>query len=390
MVKWIFKQSALRVYCGLFIFAPLISFAQPRYNVVKDYGFENNDTIWVEYESITGIFANRHVKPGYESQYSGWIDTWQPAGSPGNSNYCYLEQKIIKRAVKDYHSDKNLKYYLLLSPINQAAEYDFWFISIGSQKNRLIFLYDGPNAAQVPKEDGTTHIVKIDIPLAGSWEPETLNFYEKWTEKFSENDTIEKIKLTGYLFVSSGGSTFGQSVNWDNVIFESTRPDSDAAVVDISFSGMPKAKVQNKGAVAVSFPTICDIFKGGSRVYSDTVNVDSLAVDSIKQVSFKSYSDTGNMIIYTSLPGDQNPGNDTLTKSLAVEEKSISFRTKLKVWPCLTKGIVNYESDKSVYIYDPCGRFFIKSEKGRGKLVLKNAGIYFLKSGSAIEKVVVE
>jgi hypothetical protein len=391
MTKWMFTQCAMKIYCSLLLFAPLISFAQPKYNVVKDYGFENNDTIWVDYESHINVIADRHNPFGYKSDHSGLTDTDElPPAVTGFMMYGYLEQKLIKRTAKDYNLDKNLKYFLKVYIPNAPDYYDYWYISIRSSKNILIYLYTGYLQDNVPDEDDTTHIVKVDYPKNSSWKGETLNFYKNWTEKFSEDDTVEKIRFASYGFRASHGD-HGQRVWWDDIVFESTRPDSDAAVVDISFTGNPTAKIQNNGAAVVSFPTICDIFQGSTnRVYSDTVNVDSLSVDSIKQVSFNPYSDTGEMKIYTVLPGDQNPANDTLSKNLCVQEKATPKLHEFRVWPTLTRGMINYESDKPVYVYDPTGRMLTKTEKGEGKILLKNAGIYFLKSGSAVTKVIAE
>jgi hypothetical protein len=379
----------LKIYFTLFLFIPLVSFAQQRYNVVKDYGFENNDTIWVEYKSNNVLIADKHVQPGHESKYCGLTDSQYNVGNQVAVYYCYLEQKLTKRVAKDYNFDGNVRYYSkIIQKGGEPRFYDYWFISFNSLKKRLIFLYAGPSAAQIPKEDDTTHIIKMNIPPTDSWLPETLNFYEKWTEKFSENDTIEKMRLASYLYVNAGLQGQGQLVYWDDIVFESTRPDSDAAVVDVGFSGIPSAKVQNKGAVAVNFPTICDIFQGSTRVYSDTVNVDSLAVDSIKQVSFKPYSDTGEMKVYTVLPGDQNPGNDTLSKNLAIQEAVIKKPFEFKVWPTLTKDIINISSPNPIRIYNINGREVASSESGLRKLSLTAAGVYFVRSGDKIRKIV--
>jgi hypothetical protein len=283
--------------------------------------------------------------------------------------------------------ENNLRYFIKLYPLNEGA-YAWWFISISSGKNKLIFLYHylGPAPDKMPQEDESTHVVKVDFPTSSSWEAETLNFYDHWTEKFPETDTIEMLRLVSYQFTTAG--PLGQKVNWDNIVFESTRPDSDAAVVDVGFSGSPKAKVQNNGAVVVNFLTICDIFQNGSQVYSDTVNVDSLAVDSIKQVSFKLYSDTGEMKIYTALPGDQNPANDTLSKILGVQEAVIKKPFEFKVWPTLTKGIINISSPNPVKIYNINGRVVASSGGGFRKSNLPSTGVYFVKSGNKIKKIV--
>jgi hypothetical protein len=288
--------------------------------------------------------------------------------------------------------ENNLRYFIKLYPLNEGA-YAWWFISISSGKNRLIFLYHylGPAPDKMPQEDESTHVVKVDFSASSSWEAETLSFYDNWTEKFPETDTIERLRLSSYVvIIGPGVHEKGQKVQWDNIVFESIRPDSDAAVVDVGFSGSPSAKVDNKGAVVVSFPVICDIFQGVSRIYSDTVNVDNLAVDSIKQVSFKSYSDTGEMKVYTALPGDQNPSNDTLNKNLGIQEVIVKKQLEFKVWPVLTKGMINYESDKAVIVYDPMGRFLVNGEKGKGRITFKAAGLYFLKSGAEVKKIVVE
>lgn len=272
-----------------------------------------------------------------------------------------------------------------------ASTYNCWYISICGRKNRLIFFYHG-YPKNLPQEDESTHVVDLGLPNPPtylSWQPETLNFYKNWTKKFPETDTIKKLMLISYEY--DGGPGVGQEaqkVQWDDFVFESTRPDSDAAVTDINFSGSPKAKIENKGAVVVSFPTVCDIFKGGNKVYSDTVGVDSLAVDSTKEISFKPYSDSSEMKIYTALPGDQNPSNDTLSKNLGIQEAGHWKQTAFQVWPVFTRGMVNYESDKPVFVCDPTGRALIKTEKGRGKLLFIDSGIYFLKSGSDVKKVV--
>jgi hypothetical protein len=382
------KGYCLKVFVCLFLFFPLTLFAQQRYNVVKDFVFENNDTIWAKYESHINVIADRHNPFGYKSDHSGLTDTDElPPAVTGFMMNGYLEQNLVKRTVKDYNSEKNLKYFLKVYIPNAPDAYDYWYISIRSSKNILMYLYTGYIQDNVPDEDDTTHIVKVDYPKSSSWKAETLNFYKNWTEKFSENDTIEKIRLASYGLESSVGPR-GQRVWWDDIGFESTRPDSDAAVVDIGFSGNPSAKVENTGAAIISFPVICDIFKGGDKVYSDTVNVDSLAVDSIKQVSFKPYSDSGNMIIYTSLPGDQNPGNDTLTKILGVQETVIKKPLEFKVWPTLTKGIINISSPNPIRIYNIYGRAVASGERGVSKFTLNPSGVYFIKSGGEIIKII--
>lgn len=378
----------LKIYFTLFLFIPLVSFAQQSYNVVKDYGFENNDTIWVGYKSHNVLVVDRHTHLGYESQYCGLTDTDHDPGLQWGFPYnCYLKQKLIKREAKDYNLDGNIRYYLKSHPyIDLSDYYDYWYISFTSFKKKLIFLYVGPSVGQIPIEDDTTHIVKRNIPPTDSWQSETLNFYEKWTEKFSETDTIEEIRLTSYGL--EGGPCLGQKVWWDDIVFESTRPDSDAAAVEIGFSGVPTAKIQNKGAVAISFPTICDIFKDGNKVYSDTVQVESLAVDSTKEVSFKPYSDSSEMKIYTALPGDPNPANDTLTKSLGVQEVEVKKPVAFKVWPVFSRGMVNYESGKSVTVFDPMGRLIVNRKEGNGSFILEKTGVYFVRSGGEVKKII--
>jgi hypothetical protein len=391
MVKWLFTQNAVKIYCGIFLFTPLISFAQQGYNVVKDNGFENNDTIWRERPGGYG-YASRHWGTGYESKWCGITEDYGPGGMVDDVlSRCYLEQNLIKRVARDYESGNNVRFCFKIGGLFYPSDWEYWCLSIGRPQKRLIFLYAGTRAHDLLEENDTLHIVQVDLPTTLDWNLETLTFYPRWVEKFSESDTITDILLMAYGWSgkdAQGYGSRGNQVLWDDIVFESTRPDSDAAVVDIGFSGIPSAKVKNKGAVAVSFPTICDIFKGGNRVYSDTVNVDSLSVDSIKQVNFKPYSDTSEMKVYTALPGDQNPSNDTLSKNLGIQEVAVKKPLEFRVWPALTRGTINYESDKSAAIYDPTGRMMVTVPKGKGSFVLEKAGVYFVKSGREIKKIV--
>jgi hypothetical protein len=368
------------------MFFPILS-AQQRYNVVKDYDFENNDTVWAEFTSdSSGILVSRHIPRGYQSRYCGLTNTWYYA-IPAVEGYCYLEQQLAKRTARDYKLDNNLRFYMKTYP-EQSLNY-YWDVVIESRKNRLIFLYDSYQV-NLPHDDESTHVVNLGLPnppTFQTWEPETLDFYKNWTAKFPETDTIEKLRLNSQRY-NSGSIVQGQRVYWDNFIFESTRPDSDAAVIDINFSGNPKARVQNKGAAIVSFPVICKISKNGLHVYSDTAQVISLGIDSMTDINFKSYSDTGEMIIYTTLAGDQNPGNDTLTQILGVQEVVIKKALEFRVWPSPTRGMINFESCKSITVYDPVGRMIGSAKEGSGRLILLKSGIFFVRSGNEVKKII--
>jgi hypothetical protein len=81
----------------------------------------------------------------------------------------------------------------------------------------------------------------------------------------------------------------------------------------------PQATVKNFGANTATFDVTCEIDPGG---YSSTETVTDLAAGDSIQVTFTPdftfAENTYTVAVFTDLSGDENPGNDTLTKDIVV------------------------------------------------------------------------
>ena len=205
-----------------------------------------------------------------------------------------------------------------------------------------------------------------------------------------------------------GGDTF----KWDvKVVMGGTR-DAYAVSIDeptqltVGEPCEPKGTVKNEGTLPyVSFKASFIINHNGEEVYKNEKDVENLEAGSSKQLTFAEWTpiEPGDyeLLLVVSLPGDQNPANDTTKKSLtAVGVEEISpERVKLRIIQTLSgSGVeISYAlptaSEMNLAIYDLSGKLIRTLVSGREsageKTVIwdrrdtsgKNlpAGIYFVK-----------
>ncbi len=92
----------------------------------------------------------------------------------------------------------------------------------------------------------------------------------------------------------------------------------------------PSVTVANNGSSSETFDVTAEIYHGGSVIYSSTVSV-TVDAGATADVTFNDFTvpDYGvfNFVAYTSLPGDENPNNDTLACSFFVIEFVEDFET---------------------------------------------------------------
>ena len=361
------RNKRVAFFIGLLLCQGVLNFSHAptlKYNVLKDSGFESGSEIWKEIVlplGDTSACANRHsMDPTTpDPEYVGIT-------SAGGSvlAYAILRQEFIPRVVSDFDLDSSLVFWVKWHPHPDGA-YEWGIKIFGGQGDTLTFKNPG-------KQDTWTHI-------------NLGNIYELWIRRgLPETDSLYAIELWahGHKILVPGDHGpivlfLGESVSWDLVCLYSKRPDLDAEMVSIDSPDRleegyePITTVKNSGALAISFPVICDISQDGEVIYSDTSQIDSLKPDSSIQITFKPYSGsisstTYSLKFYALLEGDQNPANDTLKKTLTttgISEKPLKTSTiQLSISSNPAKGIVDirYEipdrSPAELKIYDASGR----------------------------------
>ena len=175
----------------------------------------------------------------------------------------------------------------------------------GTTWNLLINIIGGPSgplATATPTYD-------LFVPTTAQWA----------TKRYLLPDGTNKVKFNGV-------TAYGNNLYLDNIRI-GARYANDAGVNSIvnpkwgikPQSLSPKASVRNFGTGALSFQVTLTINPGG---YTNTQSVNNLAPGQTQDVNFSSFNfaTAGNYTLraYTSLAGDQNVSNDTITNSLIV------------------------------------------------------------------------
>jgi hypothetical protein len=110
--------------------------------------------------------------------------------------------------------------------------------------------------------------------------------------------------------------------------------------------------------------------------------------DTIGQILLRSYGAKVTIDDSTYLLGEKVNWDDIcLDASVGIEE-NFAQPTSFKIWPEMTSGIVNYQSEKLFSVFDAAGRQLF-TRQGKGQLLLPKAGVYFFKQDNSISKVVV-
>jgi hypothetical protein len=92
----------------------------------------------------------------------------------------------------------------------------------------------------------------------------------------------------------------------------------------------PSTRIRNQGLTAATFDVICNVDSAGSSLYSDTLSIFGLPSTKDTSAVFAktwtpgAHGATYQVALYTLLPGDEDPANDTLTQT------TFSFDTTAK------------------------------------------------------------
>ncbi len=178
---------------------------------------------------------------------------------------------------------------------------------------------------------------------------------------------------------------------------------SPADTIDVGTPMNPSIVVKNYGNTGEGFPVLCQIDTSGVNIYSESVIVDTLKSDSVKTVSFPSWTPPGagfyTFYFITQLSNDVEPTNDTLiftTYATGIEEASnyqlsISnyqlsvspnpFKDKTEIKWTLGTGhsalgenpITNDQCPMTISIYDLSGRLIKSFSLTTGHLALVTA-----------------
>jgi hypothetical protein len=372
---------------------PSLAYAGSKYNVVKNGSFEE-DSVWEEYESNQRADANRHYLKGYESDYCGFANTTKT----GIQTKTLAELKqgqdqgFSPRKIAEIDS---INWYHNYVPQTSTGIANFGVIVSSEQKDTLAYQY-----GRYGGRNDTTHykVIYLDANQDSTWNHESRLFGGQngdWaTEGLPSDATINEVSFysIGYKGSDIGNQWQSQTVKWDSVALLSSRFDHDVGPVTINYvQNTPVAAVRNSGAFSESFPTECDIYSGGNKVYSDIVSTTGLQSDSTQPINFKPFSggQADSMVVYTQLAEDQNTANDTMSRKITgIAEAVERAASELQAWPALTRGQVNYISSTPVTVYNIVGSKVSELPKGKGSFTLKADGVYFVEGNGKAKKIV--
>ena len=77
-----------------------------------------------------------------------------------------------------------------------------------------------------------------------------------------------------------------------------------------------------------------------------------------------------------------------LDNEVGSAENPMAVATGLAIWPRLTKGVVNYQSERPFSVFDAAGKRLCTCQ-GQGQVAFDRAGVYFCRQDNSIVKIVV-
>jgi hypothetical protein len=381
---------------------PLMLFALERVNLIRNSGFEKNDSSWIVQSGswknpnpAVGLIQDNTMK--VKGDYSASVDTreepvWQMINARDSA--CIRQYFLINKRLKDFDS---LYWFQAIVPLNLDPYLSFACL-IG-----MTFAEPDINGFGYGFVDPTGLAVDYWISVSEHISSDTswIYYQKSITLDFSSLDPdllLGSFTLNGWGAWFDIGDWRGQKIYWDEIKLTGYA-DYDVGIKVIlsgdsvwkSTAYTPTARIKNFGRKAAdTFLVIAEIKNGVSIVYSDTMPY-SLPADTEDTLSFKVFTPPQDinytLTIRTEMNPDESDEDDEMSKTLygsGIGETPTFSNLQLDI---VSLSSVRYTlpsgEQGTIALYDPSGRR-IESYRvqGEGQVAMKaglSSGVYFVK-----------
>jgi hypothetical protein len=397
------------------ILFPLLLFGLERVNLIKNHGFEKEDSSWevytgfLEYIENDSAKANKHdSERSYSGIFSSSADTRSIHGDPTppgivRDSAVVIQGFALTKTLSDLDS---LTWAMKVLPHSAGFTYEsaiYISMILNAGKTDWIWaVYGYYNPLLTPGGDNVHRKIN-NIPLTNdtSWINYEKSIHNDWqvNRGLSPDLKLDSFAVSGLGLIQGGW--MGQKAYFDDIRLTGYA-DYDVGVKGIlskdsvwkNTGYTPTARIKNYGRKAAdSFLVIAEIKGGSGVVYADTLTW-SLTADTEDTVSFKEfmpYSANYTLTITTVMTPDESDEDDAMSKTLygtGIVEQPIPAGLVFNVSSFASYPQVSYSlplgEKGTISLYDPAGRRIESPLKviGSGSVTINSAlssGVYFIK-----------
>ena len=395
-----------------FVFLPLVLFALERVNLIRNRGFEREDSVWIVETGAWGvpnpaIGTTKDTLESITGLFSASADTKEPPSWMeflAEDSVAISQDFIVSKKLADLDS---LCWYHLIVPRGSGAFSSTYACIVGftyanPERNGLGYGFINPVGSGVDNW--------VDIPEKISEDDLEWRSFEKSLQqgfvesnRVSPNQELASFVLIGWGLWWDFNRWWGQKVYWDDVQLMGYA-DYDVGVKEIlsgdsiqpSMVYIPEARIKNFGREnAPEFYVIAEVWEGETQIYYDSLPW-SLDSDTEDTVSFKELilepplAPQYTLTIRTVADPDECDEDDELSKLLIYEgiteqpaPDAITLQVRSLTSPLRVAYSLPYDEPGTLTLYDVAGRRIERmTVKGSGSVEFASAlpsGVYFVR-----------